>query len=102
MYSDLVQLQPSSAAYFQQQYAALNVSLGGLYGEAAQIKAHFQGTEVASTESIFVYLANYTHLDLVSPPPFMEAIAEGNDPAGTERGGVPRPARERERERAGL
>jgi zinc/manganese transport system substrate-binding protein len=36
---------------------------------------------VASTESIFVYLANYTGLDLISPQPFMEAIAEGNDPS---------------------
>jgi len=27
-----------------------------------------------------VYLANFTGLDLVSPPEFMEAVAEGNDP----------------------
>jgi zinc/manganese transport system substrate-binding protein len=80
MYSDLVEVQPSSTAYFQANYAALNVSLGALYGQAAQIRAQFAGTEVASTESVFVYLANYTHLDLVSPPAFMQAIAEGNDP----------------------
>ncbi len=80
MYSDLVAIQPSSTAYFQANYATLNVSLGQLYGQAAQIRDQFAGTEVASTESIFVYLANYTHLDLVSPPAFMEAIAEGNDP----------------------
>ena len=35
---------------------------------------------MASTESIFVYLANATGLDLVSPPLFMEAVSEGNDP----------------------
>jgi zinc/manganese transport system substrate-binding protein len=80
MYSDLVSIQPGATSYFQQQYAALNISLGQLYGEAWQIKEHFAGTEVASTESIFVYLANYTGLDLVSPPAFMEAVAEGNDP----------------------
>jgi zinc/manganese transport system substrate-binding protein len=80
MYSDLVAIQPASTAYFQQQYATLNVSLASLYGEASDIKAHFAGTEVASTESIFVYLANFTDLDLVSPPAFMEAVAEGNDP----------------------
>jgi len=80
MYSDLVSISPANTQYFQQQYAALNVSLGQLYGEANSIRAHFAGTEVASTESIFVYLANYTGLDLVSPPAFMEAVAEGNDP----------------------
>ena len=35
---------------------------------------------MASTESIFVYLANATGLDLVSPPAFMNAVAEGTDP----------------------
>jgi zinc/manganese transport system substrate-binding protein len=80
MYSDLVAISPSDTSYFQQQYATLNASLGQLYGEAAAIREHFSGTEVASTESIFVYLANFTDLDLVSPPAFMEAVAEGNDP----------------------
>jgi zinc/manganese transport system substrate-binding protein len=28
-----------------------------------------------------VYLANATGLDLVSPPEFMQAVAEGNDPS---------------------
>jgi len=80
MYSDLVAISPDNTQYFEQQYATLNASLGTLYGEAAAIKAHFAGTEVASTESIFVYLANFTNLDLVSPPAFMDAVAEGNDP----------------------
>jgi zinc/manganese transport system substrate-binding protein len=80
MYSILVSIQPSSRSYFQTNYAALNVSLGQLYSRANSIRSAFAGTPVASTESIFVYLANYTGLDLVSPPEFMEAIAEGNDP----------------------
>jgi zinc/manganese transport system substrate-binding protein len=90
MYADLVALQPASASVFQQNFASLNASTGGssggvsidqLYARANQIRSEFQGTVVASTESIFVYLANYTGLDLVSPQPFMEAIAEGNDPS---------------------
>jgi len=80
MYSNLVSIQPSSKSYFQANYASLNVSLGELYGRAAEIRHQFEGTVVASTESIFVYLANYTGLNLVSPPEFMEAVAEGNDP----------------------
>ncbi len=80
MYSDLVAIEPSATSYFSANYAALNVSLGELYERANIIRGQFAGTPVASTESIFVYLANYTDLDLVSPPAFMEAIAEGNDP----------------------
>ncbi|MGA7923249.1 MAG: zinc ABC transporter substrate-binding protein [Thermoplasmata archaeon] len=89
IYADLVALQPASKPIFQQNFANLNTSSGGgaqgvsidqLYARANQIKAEFQGTVVESTESIFVYLANYTGLDLISPPEFMEAIAEGNDP----------------------
>jgi len=89
MYSDLVALQPASKTIFQQNFANLNSSTGGgaqgvsidqLYSRANQIKQEFAGTVVVSTESIFVYLANYTGLDLIAPPEFMEAIAEGNDP----------------------
>jgi zinc/manganese transport system substrate-binding protein len=89
MYSDLVALQPQSKAVFSQNFANINASTGGgaqgvsidqLYARADQIRADFKGTVVDSTESIFVYLANYTELDLISPQSFMEAIAEGNDP----------------------
>ncbi len=45
-----------------------------------EIRQQFAGTKVASTESIFVYLANATGLDLISPPAFMDAVAEGTDP----------------------
>ncbi len=88
MYGDLVALQPQSTALFQQNWAFMNgsdgpsdgVSLDQLYGRATQIRDEFQGTVVDATESIFVYLANFTGLDLIAPQSFMEAIAEGNDP----------------------
>ncbi len=80
MYEDLVAIAPGNASYFQANYAALNASLGTLYHQAGEIRKEHAGAVVASTESIFVYLANFTDLDLVSPPAFMEAIAEGNDP----------------------
>ena len=35
---------------------------------------------MGATEDIFAYLANATKLDLISPPEFMQAVAEGNDP----------------------
>jgi len=80
MYSDLVSIDPADAAYFTQQYANLNASLGIYNARIHEIRQQFAGAKVASTESIFVYLANATGLDLVSPPAFMDAVAEGNDP----------------------
>ncbi len=80
MYHNLTTIEPGLDGYFTDQYDNLTSSLSALYDEVGQIKALFHGTVVASTESIFVYLANATGLDLVSPPAFMEAIAEGNDP----------------------
>jgi zinc/manganese transport system substrate-binding protein len=80
MYADLVSIDPADTAYYTQQYASLNSSLGEYNSRISEIRAQFAGAEVASTESIFVYLANATGLDLVSPPAFMDAVAEGNDP----------------------
>jgi zinc/manganese transport system substrate-binding protein len=81
MYLDLVKIDPADAGYYEQQYAALNASLAEYNGRIAEIRQQFAGTEVASTESIFVYLGNATGLDVVSPPEFMDAVAEGNDPS---------------------
>jgi len=80
MYSDLVSLDPVDAGYYNQQYASLNASLGVYNERIDDIRQQFAGTEVASTESIFEYMANATGLDLISPPAFMQAVSEGNDP----------------------
>jgi zinc/manganese transport system substrate-binding protein len=80
MYLDLVSISPADTAYFTQQYSSLNASLGPYNARISEIRAQFASTRVASTESIFEYLANATGLDLVSPPAFMDAVAEGNDP----------------------
>jgi zinc/manganese transport system substrate-binding protein len=81
MYKDLVAIDPTDAPYFQSQYATLNSSLWQSYmKQEAQIKQQYAGVPVASTESIFVYMANASGLDVVSPPAFMQAVAEGNDP----------------------
>ena len=80
MYKDLVSIDPTNAAYYKQQYVTLNVALGVYNERIDEIKQQFGGTKVASTESIFEYLANATGLDLVSPSAFMEAVSEGNDP----------------------
>lgn len=98
MYRDLVKIDPTDASYYHQQYASLNASLWSSYmSQEAYIRENFGGvttlapegstdyctgtcTPVASTESIFVYMANATGLLVVSPSAFMVAVAEGNDP----------------------
>lgn len=80
MEKDFVALDPANAAYYETRYAELQVSLAKYQDRIAAIKTQFGGTKVATTEDIFVYLANAAGLDLVSPPAFTEAVAEGNDP----------------------
>lgn len=77
---DLIALDPAHAAAYKANYAALQSSFTQYQQRIAAIKAQFGGTKVAATEDIFVYLANATGLDLVSPPAFIQAVAEGNDP----------------------
>lgn len=81
MYNDLIKIDSADTSYFRQQYADLNSSLWTSYmSREAQIKQEYPNVPVASTESIFVYMANASGLDVVSPPAFMAAVAEGNDP----------------------
>ena len=80
MYNDLVTIDSGNAADYKHQYAILNASLGVYNARIQRIAQQFSGAPVAATEDIFVYLANATKLSLVSPPEFMQAVAEGNDP----------------------
>jgi zinc/manganese transport system substrate-binding protein len=80
MTADLKSIDPADTGYFDAQRAAFDTAFAPDRARLTAIKSRFAGTPVASTESIFVYLAGYLGLDLVSPPEFMEAVAEGNDP----------------------
>jgi zinc/manganese transport system substrate-binding protein len=73
-------LDSGDAAYFDQQRTAFTTSLRPYMQRLAEIKQKFPGVSVGATESIFVYLATYLGLNLISPPEFMQAVAEGNDP----------------------
>jgi zinc/manganese transport system substrate-binding protein len=78
--ADLKGLDPADTAYFDAQRNALDTAMAPDRSRLAEIKAKFAGTPVASTESIFVYLGQYLGLTVISPPDFMQAVAEGNDP----------------------
>jgi zinc/manganese transport system substrate-binding protein len=81
MYADLVSIDSADSSYYKQQYSNLNASLGEYNNRINEINQKFANTPVASTESIFEYLATAAHLNLISPPEFMKAVAEGNDPS---------------------
>lgn len=77
---DLISLDPGGKSYYVQQLKILQASLAVYQQRIANIKQQFGGTKVAATEDIFSYLAASAGLDLISPPAFIEAVAEGNDP----------------------
>lgn len=73
-------IDPADATYFDQQRVAFGTAMKPYLDRIAEIKARFGGKPVGSTESIFVYMASATGLDLISPGEFMQAVSEGNEP----------------------
>ncbi len=80
MEQDLISLAPGDSSYFKSQYSALKTKLAPYQNKINAIKKQFAGVKVAATEDIFVYMSQAIGLNLISPPAFMEAVAEGNDP----------------------
>ena len=78
--ADYEALDAADAGYFKQQRESLRAALQPYHDAITQIRSRFSGVPVGSTESIFVYMAQALGLNLISPPAFMQAISEGNDP----------------------
>ncbi|HXQ19786.1 MAG TPA: zinc ABC transporter substrate-binding protein [Acidimicrobiales bacterium] len=78
--ADYGALDPADRGYFTARRAAVEAAFRPERAVLTYLRTHFSGAPVASTESIFAYLAQYVHLDLVTPSAFMQAVAEGNDP----------------------
>jgi zinc/manganese transport system substrate-binding protein len=73
-------IDPTDAPYFDQQRGTLASAVKPYLARIAEIKAKFGGKPAGSTESVFVYMASATGLNLISPAAFMQAVSEGNDP----------------------
>ena len=73
-------IDSTDASFFDQQRTAFTAALRPYNARIAEIKQKFDGVEVGSTESIFVYMAAALGLNLISPPEFMQAVSEGNEP----------------------
>ena len=54
--------------------------MAGYQNNIASIKQQFGGTSVACTEDIFIYLGDSAGLICISPPAFIQAVGEANDP----------------------
>jgi zinc/manganese transport system substrate-binding protein len=80
MEQDLIALDPAHADDYRANYATLQQSLAPYQSAIQSIKQQYAGTKVAATEDIFVYLTDATGLDLVTPPAFIQAVGDGNDP----------------------
>ena len=78
--ADLSRIDPLDRAYFAVRNAQVMTSLLPYRTTIAAIRSRFSGARIGATESIAVYYAQTLGLDLVSPPAFMDAVAEGNEP----------------------
>ena len=78
--ADYQSLDPGDAAYFSTQQTAMENALTPYRQLIQTIKQTYGGAQIGGTESIVVYLADALGLDLISPPDFMNAVSEGNDP----------------------
>ncbi len=78
--ADYQRILPAQSLYFSQQRTAFGQALAPYRTLISDITSRFHGRHVGATEDIFVYLAQALKLDLISPPAFMQAVAEGNDP----------------------
>lgn len=84
--ADYKKLDPDNAAGYDASAASFReVGLGKYTSAIASIKKDHSGTKVGASESIFAMLAPSLGLDLITPPSFLAAISEGNDPTASDK-----------------
>jgi zinc/manganese transport system substrate-binding protein len=78
--ADLARLDPGDKAYFTRRVSEFETrGLAGYHRLIARIHRRYIGTPVGASESIFAPLAPELGLDLLTPPSFMNAVAEGTE-----------------------
>jgi zinc/manganese transport system substrate-binding protein len=87
--ADLKKLDSGGASYFDTQRSNYkNSGLKDYNDTIAAIKKKYTGVPVGATESIFVYVAQSTGLNLITPAGYMKAISEGTDPSAGDKATV--------------
>jgi zinc/manganese transport system substrate-binding protein len=79
--TDLGELAPKHAAYFDAQVVTFDNSLGTWDDAIAALKASYVGARVAVTEPVPDYMLQAAGLDDVTPWPFQADIMNGVDPS---------------------
>ena len=77
--TDLGKADPAHATTFTQRATAFKVSVDKLIAEEAKIKAGAEGTPIAITEPVPLYMTEAAGLVNKTPAKFSEAIEEGDD-----------------------
>ncbi len=78
---DLQAIDPKDAASFDAQRTTFEtVALRQYHALITELRQTYAGTPVGASESIFSPLADGLGLQLLTPPSFLKAVAEGTDP----------------------
>lgn len=84
--ADYTHLDPGHASFFRREHARFaTTGLKQYHALISSIIRHYHSVPVGATESIFVYLAQALHLNLISPSGFMKAMAEGSEPTARDK-----------------
>lgn len=75
---------PEAKDYFATQAATFEQALTDYRGEVAAIRSAHAGTKIGATETVFVYMADATGLQITTPPGFMRASADDSEPTASD------------------
>ncbi len=84
--TDYTRIDPKDAAYFDGEMVSFSTQGLARYRQLiSAIKADYAGTPIGASESIVTPLAAALDLRLLTPPSFLDAISEGNDPTAADK-----------------
>ncbi|HEX4205231.1 MAG TPA: zinc ABC transporter substrate-binding protein [Ktedonobacteraceae bacterium] len=73
-------LDPGDKAYYTQQRQLFEQALKPYHDAIATIQKQFAGQPIGSSESIYVYMAQTLHLNLITPAAYLNAENNGTEP----------------------
>jgi len=79
--ADLTSIDPVNGSYYAQKHDEFTGTALRPYRDLiARVRSTYAGTPVGASESIVDGMAQAAGLELKTPPSFLDAIGEGNDP----------------------
>jgi zinc/manganese transport system substrate-binding protein len=95
--ADLQGLMPRDASYFRARRAAFETTgLQRYHALTNEIRTRYAGTPIGASESIVSPLAAGLGLQVLTPPSFLRAVAEGTDPTAADKETVDRQVQNRQ------